>query len=390
MIWRLGFIVGICSVLWCGAVYPQSNVIGSGVYGDVKVTGGGGGYSGPGDQVSGATAWYGVVGYNAAYATGSNAAGTIRCSSGPSSGSTFVINILTTGLMDIATAATDCGTDGVVTAGTSGSSTTLTISAKTSGQVTIGDQITGVGITNPTWVSSVGTCVSGAIVPSCTVIMSQANTVTGGTTVTAQGGRYVTQWNDQTGNSGVASATTANQLPLLQNCPSTLGSIPCMGWVSTGSTTAGYTATGFVGSGAPFTLVGVANRTVVGSFPNLIGASSGNNNLQWRNSANTMGFFTSNGQLNTATMSDGASHVVQGIATTSAGSTLVIDTTATSPGAAGGVAISGTLCFPFNCGNSDMTGYVFVGGFWPSGFNATQYGNVCHVLFLALGTSVSC
>lgn len=37
MIWRVCFIIGVCSILWCGASYPQSNIIGSGVTGDIKV-----------------------------------------------------------------------------------------------------------------------------------------------------------------------------------------------------------------------------------------------------------------------------------------------------------------------------------------------------------------
>jgi hypothetical protein len=358
------------------------------VYGFSNCPSAGPTYSGPGDAVTGGTAWYGVVAYNAAYATGSNPGATIRCSSGPSSGSTFTINILTTGILDIATAQTDCGTDGTVTASTSGSSTTLTISALLSGQVTIGDQITGTGVTSPTYISAMGTCVSGAIVPSCTVIISRANTITS-TTITAQGGRYVTQWTDQTGNSNTATqATNADQMPLLAGC---IGSIPCIGWVSTGSTAIGYASSAFTGGATVFSLVGVANRTVVGSFPTLIGGSSGNNILQWRNSANTMGFFTSNGQLATATAADGAAHIFQGITTASAGSTLNVDNASiVSPGAAGGVSISGPMCFPFNCGNGDMTGFVFAGGYWPVGFTAGQQTSICHSLFTSIGTSTSC
>lgn len=34
--WQLSFVIGICSSLWLGAAYSQSNIIGSGVYGDTK------------------------------------------------------------------------------------------------------------------------------------------------------------------------------------------------------------------------------------------------------------------------------------------------------------------------------------------------------------------
>lgn len=61
-------------------------------------------YAGPGNIVSGAFAWWGLQAYNAAYATGSNAALDLH---NDGSG-TFVatINILSSGLLDVATAAT--------------------------------------------------------------------------------------------------------------------------------------------------------------------------------------------------------------------------------------------------------------------------------------------
>ena len=62
-------------------------------------------YTGPGDIVSGATAWYGLRGYNAAYSTGSNPAAIIRRAS---DNTTATINILSTGAFDTATATTFC------------------------------------------------------------------------------------------------------------------------------------------------------------------------------------------------------------------------------------------------------------------------------------------
>lgn len=64
-------------------------------------------YTGPGDVVSGASHFWGLEAYNAAYATGSNPAFTYSCPGGsPSSGT---INILTTGYADAATLAAACG-----------------------------------------------------------------------------------------------------------------------------------------------------------------------------------------------------------------------------------------------------------------------------------------
>ena len=66
---------------------------------------GGATYSGPGDVVSGATAFYGLRGYNAAYSTGLNNAINIRRTS---DSTTSNIVILANGNLDVATATTFC------------------------------------------------------------------------------------------------------------------------------------------------------------------------------------------------------------------------------------------------------------------------------------------
>jgi hypothetical protein len=62
-------------------------------------------YSGPGDVVTGATAFYGLRAYNKAYATGTNHAINIRRTS---DSTTTDINILTNGSLDVATATSFC------------------------------------------------------------------------------------------------------------------------------------------------------------------------------------------------------------------------------------------------------------------------------------------
>ena len=69
-------------------------------------------YTGPGDVVSGATAWYGLRAYNAAYATGSNNAVNIRRAS---DNTTSNIVILANGSLDTVTAASFAGTDATCT-----------------------------------------------------------------------------------------------------------------------------------------------------------------------------------------------------------------------------------------------------------------------------------
>ena len=61
-------------------------------------------YTGPADIVSGATVWGGLRAYNAAYATGSNAALDLHNDS--TGAFVATINILSTGALDVATAAT--------------------------------------------------------------------------------------------------------------------------------------------------------------------------------------------------------------------------------------------------------------------------------------------
>lgn len=62
-------------------------------------------YTGPGDIVSGASFWFGLRAYNAAYATGSNKSANIRRAS---DNTTQDINILSSGNFDTSTASTFC------------------------------------------------------------------------------------------------------------------------------------------------------------------------------------------------------------------------------------------------------------------------------------------
>jgi hypothetical protein len=84
---------------WCSAANAQSNIIGSGIIGDVKVSGGGGGYTGPGDVVSGAFAWWGLRAYSSA-TTGTKAAHI--CNAGDANCAD--INTLSNGNFDVTTA----------------------------------------------------------------------------------------------------------------------------------------------------------------------------------------------------------------------------------------------------------------------------------------------
>jgi hypothetical protein len=93
--------IRIFLALWLGltpAFAGKMSLLGAGAS-----AAGGGGYTGPGDIVSGAIAWWGLRAYNAAYATGSNPAIDVCDHSTGLTCST--INILSNGNLDVATAA---------------------------------------------------------------------------------------------------------------------------------------------------------------------------------------------------------------------------------------------------------------------------------------------
>jgi len=77
-----------------------------------KAAGGGAAYTGPGDVVSGAYAWYGLRGYNAAYATGSNPALDIVDQAGANQ---LTVNILSNGRLDVASISSWVTTNSVST-----------------------------------------------------------------------------------------------------------------------------------------------------------------------------------------------------------------------------------------------------------------------------------
>jgi hypothetical protein len=69
-------------------------------------------YTGPGDVVSGASVWYGLRGYTAAYSTGSNPAVDLVDQAGAN---TTTINILSDGTLDVASIATWVSANSVTT-----------------------------------------------------------------------------------------------------------------------------------------------------------------------------------------------------------------------------------------------------------------------------------
>lgn len=341
-------------------------------------------YTGPGDVVAGATVFYGVRGYNAAYATGSNKSLNIRCSSGANVNTAADIVITSSGSLDTATASSNCGTDGSVTATIA--TTVLSITALLSGQVTINDQITGAGVTNPTFILSSGTCTSGAVVPPCTFNLSTSNTVGSPTTITAAAGLAVTKAYDQSGANACSSAacdaaqaTAGNQPYLFLNCQGTT-STPC---IKSGAGSANFVltnATSLTQTGG--TIVGTMNASAGSTMTPLqmfVGAS--NPVVVDRSGTNTW-TLTGVGNM-TATATDNVWH--SGISQQLAGggnAKMVIDGVLTTGTAQVGSG-SGTIRVFTGGGGAGNNAFFQESGWWGgTNFNSTQYGNMCHNQYL--------
>ena len=121
------------------------------------------GYTGPGDVVSGALGFWATRSYNGAYATGSNKGVNVRRAN---DNATQDIFILTTRDLDIASANTFAGTDASCTGSMVGT-TTLTITACSSGTLHINDTLTATGATQSFYITAIGTC--GSPPGTCTV-----------------------------------------------------------------------------------------------------------------------------------------------------------------------------------------------------------------------------
>lgn len=335
-------------------------------------------YQGVGDIVSGATGYWGLRAYNAAYATGSNNAINIRRAS---DNTTENIVILTTGALDVATAATFAGTDATASCSTSGSSTTLNCTSASSTPNTK-DQIYGTGISNPTLITSCGTFTGGA--GSCT--MSTAQNISSAETVTFQVALFVTEVYDQTGNgNNVSQSTAADQLQLLFDCSNT--SLPCMYGSDLQYLTLSSASATLGNGSAIVTAERTANTTTDAAILSWGPSGSSAEYISFYSSANEISL---KGNVQLTGVNDNASHAIQGVQTGTTGSLIYADgsgasgTSSTSTGSYVGLGARPT-------GGHPLDGYVTEAGLWNgTTFNTTQIGNLCHNQYEYWGTSVSC
>lgn len=315
-------------------------------------------YQGPGDIVSGATAWYGLRAYNSAYATGTNNAINIRRAS---DNTTSNIVILSSGALDTATAASFAGTDATASCSTTGSSTSLVCTGASSTPHS-NDPISGTGITQPAYITSCGTFTGGA--GTCT--MNVAQNIGVAETVTFQVALFVTEAYDQSGNGGNITQATAGSQPQL--LPSGFGNLPGL----LGGQTRLLTGTMGSSHSIPYSYSAVATRYGISAGEILINNTSFNPYIGYAASANTAEAYCGNGV--TATASDGNIHSLMYIIYGSNSSYLVVDGNATTSTSlqnrptATAVQLLG--------GVAGYTAIVNEVGLWGVGFTLTQYGNM--------------
>lgn len=343
-------------------------------------------YTGPGDVVSGATAWYGLRAYSSAQIGGTQKAVNLRRAS---DNTTCDFDINTSG--NLGGTDSGCGTgvglslaafatqDATCT-GTI-ASTTLTCASASSTPHT-GSTLTGAGLTQPSYIVSCGTFTGGA--GTCTLNVAQ--TVSVGETITMTYGLFVTEAYDQTGNgSNATQATAGSQLQLLPTC---ISAKPCMNGVSSATQ---YLQGTIASITQPYSYSAVTERTGnTSSFGGIISnRSSAGTSTYFNNSTNSVSGF--GGASVTATASDLSLHAIQFIVN-GASSAINVDGTNTT-GNFGTQTGSTTISFGVDSTFATphyITGYLGEGGDWPIAFNSTQYGNLCHNQFLYWGTSTSC
>lgn len=329
-------------------------------------------YTGPGNIVSGATAFYSLRAYTAAIA----AAGTqsIVDLRRPADNATCTAKIATSGSVDL-TVGTPCNSSTQTVSAWSGAaasctgaigpaSTTLTVTSCT-GTLAVGSSVSGTGVTAGTYITAVvGGCTAAS---SCTVNTSQ--TVASTTLTMAQSVPLVSKWYDQSGGTLDATQATAGNQPQLLLTGGSNGR-PGLSFLGTA-----YLANvTFTAIAQPSTFSAVATRTgtfttasVIGSTNNASGTAP---RLVFQNATNTVRL-SANTSTFTASASDSAYHAIQGVLN-NASSILYIDGASTSGsvgGTAGGDGVLG-IGNAFNGTGTSLTGIIEELGIWQSAFSA--------------------
>lgn len=328
------------------------------------------GFVGPGDIVANATAWFGLWAYNAAYATGSNNALTIRRAS---DNTTSDIVVLANGTLDIATANTFATVDATASA-TAVASTTIALTGASS-TPHVGSTLTGSGVTQPCYIISVGSFVAGA--GNITVNVAQTLSAV---SISMQYGMYISKAYDQTANGNHVLQATLNQQPQLM--PTGINGLPAVRFQDGAFPTfLDSAATSVSASATANTLVAVAARTANFTTLQII--------LGW-DGADAMGIgwpaVANQGMLSTivgankvtGAMTDNVAHSLIGVQTGGTSGIVVIDGVASSPGTIAGAAVSTKISWgrqvSYGMYSDALSGEA---GLWAGvTFTPTQYGNM--------------
>ena len=325
-------------------------------------------YVGPGDIVSGATAWYGLRAYNAAYATGSNNAINVRRAS---DNTTSNIVILANGNLDIATANAFAGVDATASA-TATASTTLNLTGATPH---VGSTITGTGVTQPCYIVSVGSFAGG----TGTVVVNAAQTLAA-VSISMQYGLYVTEAYDQTGNGNhFIQATASKQPQLLPNCGTAISSLPCL-YFASASSQGLVTAATIPTVSMPWLFYGVAYK-ISGSGEMEIFAQTSSRDAGFSGTSGSCEFYSGTGgsvAIATVTGCPAAAWIQYDFNYNTASSNAYINGTST---AAANISTNGSASAAsigqYFSGSNYLNGYEAAGGFWPLGWSSAVQKSVC-------------
>lgn len=267
-------------------------------------------YVGPGDLVSGTTAFYSLRAYSAAVAaTGTQSAVDLRR---PGDNATCTPKIGTNGSIDL-TVGTPCnsstqtvtswlGSAATCTGAIGPASTTITVTSCSAGGLTVGALITGSGVSANTYVTAVvGGCTA---VSSCTVSVSQ--TVASETLTAAPSLPFVSKWYCQPSGCPDASQGTAAQQPQLMLSGGS-NNLPYISGVSGGSLA--LTLAGAVPQ--QYTISGVARRPAGGGVSRVFGGAGGSNGVLYFGAADTISLYA--GADGTGTATDASYHAIQAV-----------------------------------------------------------------------------
>ena len=338
-------------------------------------------YTGPGDIVASATAWWGLRAYDAAVAaTGTTKAANLRRAS---DNTACDFDIATSGALG--TSDSGCSLGGglsLASFATQDATATCTISTTTAtctGASSTPHQfstITGAGITQPCYAGSVGTFTSGAgtvTVSANSSAASPCGTISVGETLTFTYGLFVAELYDQTAHGYNVSQATAGAQPQLLPACLVSGTLPCMSFAGA---THNLTLGSFAVVSQPMTLSMVAIRTnafTTAGEP-FSTFSSGGTYSAFSATANTV--FVSAGTTFNATQADSTLHAFNALISGSS-SVWNVDGTETT-GSAGANATTANLGIgASNTGANPMTGYLGEVGLWPSGFSQANRTSVC-------------